>query len=53
MLLDSFHFIIFFFSNRQIGNTTCTYEDQDGKREKKKTRFLKFAMCALRKIHHV
>ena len=53
ILLDSFHFIYLFFSDRQIGNTTCTDEDQDGKREKKKTRFPKFAMCALRKIQHV
>lgn len=53
ILLDSFHFIYVFFSDRQIWNTTCTDEDQDGKREKKKTRFSKFAMCALRKIHHV
>ena len=51
ILLVSFHF--FFLTDKEIGNTTCTDEDQDGKREKKKTRFSKFAMCALRKIYHV
>ena len=43
ILLDSFHF--FFLTDKEIGNTTCTDEDQDGKREKKKTRFSKFAMA--------
>ena len=37
ILLDSFHFIYLFFSDRQIGNTTCTDEDQDGKRKKENT----------------
>ena len=38
ILLYSLHFILFFLE-RQIGNTTCTDEDQDGKREKENTFF--------------